>query len=162
MKLPFNPGKTGYAVAVFVLIFLVALATKCHSQGIVFGVGPTMLRGEASALQVAWQWPAIQSRDAHFETAITVIGPSTFEGKDQGNQFAWSVVYIDGFKNFDIGLGPAFLRKTDAFNTASANFNLLVGYHWKKWFVRWDHFSNMGTAQPNLGRDMILVGTTFR
>jgi hypothetical protein len=161
VKLPFNPGKTGYAVALFVLVFLLALATRCHAGGVVFGAGSAMLRGEATALQIAWQWPSPQSKDAHFETAITVIGPSTYRGVENGNQFAWSVVYIDGFGNFDIGLGPAFLRKTDTFNTASANFNLLVGYHWSRWFARWVHFSNMGTSSINLGRDLLLVGAVL-
>jgi hypothetical protein len=162
MKLPFNPGKTGYAVAVFVLIFLVALATKCHSEGIVFGVGSSIFRGSASTLQLAWQWPSPQSKDAHFETAITMIAPSQFNGVDQRNQFAWSVVYIDGFRNFDIGLGPAFLQNKDAYNSSGANFNLLIGYHWKRWFMRWCHFSNAGTHDPNIGRDLMLVGTVFQ
>jgi hypothetical protein len=161
MKLPFNPGRTGLIVAVFVLLFILALATRCHAAGVAVSAGSTVLRPGASALQVGWQWPALQSRDAHFETAITVIAESDFYGAPQRNQFAWSVVYVDGFGAFDIGLGPAFLQNTDAYNSGGANFHLLEGYHRGPWFARWNHFSNMGTKMPNLGRDLILIGRVF-
>jgi hypothetical protein len=174
MKLPFNPdSKTARYVALFIVLCITAWATKCHSEGLAVSGGQTLLRGPAGVLQVEWQWLNFQGRDAHWETGITMIGPSTYGhmtmvARDEGqssttplewaNNFVWDATYVDGFGPVDIGIGPAFMQNTDAYNHEGANFHLMLGWHHKRLFVRYNHFSNAGTKAPNLGRDMLLVG----
>lgn len=159
MKLPFNPDtKAARYVAIFVALCVLAWATKCHAEGIGFSAGGTVIRGPAAAIQVEWQWPAWERRDGHFETGITLIGPSNHKGVDQLNTFALDATYVDGFGPVDFGIGPAYLQNTDAYNHGGANFHLLLGYHRGRFFIRYNHFSDAGTKSPNLGRDMVLMG----
>ena len=165
----FNKGKTGILVAVFVVLFLTALATKCHSaEGVSFSSGTTILRAPTPTIHLDWSWPAIQSSDAHWETGITIFGSRYYKGHHNESTFALSAVYVDGWHNWDIGIGPAFLQNTTSFNHSGINFHLLLGYHrtilagyFKQWFIRENHYSNMGTMDPNLGTDFLVVGVTF-
>jgi hypothetical protein len=158
---PSNSGKTAIAVGIFVTICIAAWATKCHGEGIAVSVGSAVLRGPTPALQVEWQWPAFEHRDAHWETGITMMGSSTFRGDNQTNSFAWDATFVDGFGPVDIGIGPAYVQNTDVYNHEGANYHLMLGYHYKRWFVRYNHFSNAGSKQPNLGRDLVLVGAVL-
>lgn len=159
MKLPFNPNsKTGWWVLAFIGALLLAYATNTHSEGIAFSAGSAVLRGPAAAIQVEWQWPSWEHRDGHWETGVTMIGPSTYKGKDQTNTFALDASYVDGWGPVDIGIGPAYLQNTDVYNSGGMNFHLMLGYHHGPWFVRYNHFSNSGTRSPNLGRDLVLAG----
>jgi hypothetical protein len=161
MKLPFNPdSKTALYVAAFVAICIAAWATSCHGEGLAVSGGQTLLRGSTGALQVEWQWPSFRRNDAHWETGITMVGPSTY-GPDWPNTFFWDATYVDGFGPVDIGIGPAYAQNTDAYNHMGANFHLMLGYHHGRWFARYNHFSNAGSKQPNLGRDMLLVGAVL-
>lgn len=159
MQLPFNPNtKTAKLVLLFIVILVLAWATKSHAEGIGFSAGSSILRGPAPSIQVEWQWPAWEHRDGHWETGITLIAPSNYKGADQRNTFALDATYIDGFGPVDVGIGPTYLQNTDVYNSGGMNFHLLLGYHHKKFFVRYNHFSNAGTRSPNLGRDLVLAG----
>lgn len=169
-KWPFNNGdKIGKVpaaliVAIFIAVCIAAWATTCHGEGVAVSVGSTVLRGPTAALQVEWQWPAFEHRDAHWETGITMVGSSTYPSADsieQTNTFFWDATFVDGFGPVDVGIGPAYAQNTDAYNHTGANFHLMLGYHYKRWFVRYNHFSNAGTKSPNLGRDMVLVGAVL-
>ena len=156
-----NKGKTGIIVMVFVALCITAWATKCHGAGIAVSGGAAVIRGPTAALQVEWQWKSPQSRDAHWETGVTMIGNSTFSGVEQNNTFALNATYVDGFGPVDIGIGPAYLQNTDTYNHEGMNFNLMLGYHHGRYFVHYNHFSNAGSKTPNLGRDLVMVGVVL-
>lgn len=161
---PTNKGKTAIAVGVFVAICILAWATTCHGEGINVSAGSAVLRGPTAALQVEWAWPAFEGRDAHWETGITMVGSSTYSAynaTEWSNTFFWNATFVDGFGPVDVGIGPAYAQNTDAYNHEGANFHLMLGYHYKRWFVRYNHFSNAGSKAPNLGRDLVLVGATL-
>lgn len=152
---------TKIVVTLFVIAFVGALASRCAQSaetGTSFAAGAALLRGPAPAVQLEWRWNAPQARDAHWETGVTLIAPSSYQDKAQTQNFALNATYVDGFGHFDLGLGSAYLQNADRYNGSHLNFNLLMGVHYGKWFVRYNHFSNCGTKSPNLGRDIVLVG----
>lgn len=149
-------------IVLFVLAFFAALATKCHAAdsnapGVTVYGGAAVLRGTTEAVEVDWRWRAPQSADAHWETGLTLIGTSEFRGP-QRNQFFVTARYIDGWGPVDIGLGLAYAQNLDVYTPSKAVFSLTVGGHWKNWRFKYAHWSNAGTTENNLGRDLILLG----
>lgn len=162
-------NKTKWVIYIFVALFIAALVVRnshsatdagasLKSPGVTVSVGSTVLRGVAPAIDLTWHWKASQSQDAYWETSLTMYGTSTFRGKDQPNNFFPSVRYVDGFGKMDIGLGLCYLQNTDIYNGSNMNFSLLLGYHFNKWRVKYQHTSNAGSIAPNLGRDFVFIG----
>jgi hypothetical protein len=170
MSLFNNPKKTIWAVSIFIILLVTALATRCHAAEAytTFRVGSTALRGPTAALELSLATPVPYSEgnpllaDAHLEYGLLLIGSSTYQAVEQPNQLAVSVRYVDGFGPVDLGLGLTGIQHPDAYNSGHLNCVLLLGYHYKQFSVRYQHISNAGTHMPNLGRDMLLVGWSFK
>lgn len=156
-------NKTRWVIYLFVVALMAAWFTKCHASeansGATVSVGAAMLRGTAPVIDLTWRWGASpQSADAWWETGLTLIGSSAYNGAEQPNNFGPSVRYMDGFGRLDIGLGLTYLQNTDVYNGSKMNFSLLLGTHWRGWRVKYQHISNAGSQAPNLGRDLLLLG----
>jgi hypothetical protein len=194
-----NPKKVVYAIVTFVLLFILALATKCHaaeSSYMSIRGGVTAIRGPTQVLELSLSTPVPDGSggrlvsDARLEYGVLLIGTSTYTGCDkttttppssfipdpgfkpvtycaapvgeQTNQAAGFVRYVDGYGPIDIGLGLVAMQHEDAYNSGRLNFNLMLGYHHGRFSVRLNHISNAGSSRPNLGRDMVLVGWSFK
>lgn len=153
-----NSNKTKALILVFVLIMIGAWATKCHGETTLnLDSGSTYLRGGAPVLGVTLGFPKAGPIDTDYECGVIIIGNSNLEGKHEGNQVATRCMMVDGFKKFDIGLGVAYLWVVDDYNGSHVNFNLMMGYNiTPRMKVMVMHFSNLGTTQPNIGRDLLL------
>jgi hypothetical protein len=164
--LPFNQGnkKTQYGVMLVLALLATAFATRCAKADesyVYMGGGTTVVRGSAPAIDLAFVYPDAAPYDARLEVGATFIGASTFKGVEQRNNFAFRAAVVDSLGSFDVGIGAAYLQNTDAYNGSNLNFQLILGYRWDRLAVRWSHFSNGGTRDPNKGRDMILVSWRF-
>jgi len=168
IKLPFNPGNRAsqIGVSIVVLLLIAALATKCQAADrkgayAQFGVGYT-LRGDSSVLDLAVIKPDVV-RDADIEMGLTFYSASELYDLPQGPNFAWRVQLVDGFGNFDVGLGIAVLPKSDIYNTGTLNFSLSLGYRFQRIpvTVSLRHLSNGGTSSPNKGRDALTISYRF-
>lgn len=165
--LPFNQGKpwTALGVLVVLALLLISFATTCKGADsyVQAGVGPTMVRGVAPAIDVSLVYPEAGPNDSVIEVGATFIGGSTHRDKFQRNNFAWRVAIVDGFGPIEVGLGVAYLQNVDAFNGSHTNFNLILGFRFRSipLTLRVHHFSNGGTVSPNLGRDMLLAFWRF-
>ena len=152
--------KTGYIIMAFIALFIGALGTRCAQAEESYAqvaLGSTVVRGEAPVISVQLVYPDAGPRDAQVEIGASFIGESTFNGVHQQNNFALTTAVVDGFGPFEIGLGTAYLQNTDIYNGSHVNFKLILGYKFKKFHVRLEHFSNGGTVAPNKGRDMLLI-----
>lgn len=171
MKWPTNTGnrKVQLGVALLIGLFVLGLAvSKCaaaseasYSQ---VGLGSTFIRGETSVIDLAFVYPEAAPADANLEVGATFIGPSELKGADQRNNFAVRATVVEKLWRFDVGLGIAYLQNVDTYNGSHLNFNLLLGYNFRRLPItlRVQHFSNGGTQSPNKGRDMLLVLWRFQ
>lgn len=151
-----NAPKMKLMIGAFVLLLLIALATRCHAQGIAASAGTTIVRGESPVLTLAYEAPLVN--DTRWWVGATLIGESTLNDQFQRNQFAWHAGVVDGFGKFDIGLGVAYLQNTDTYNGSHTNFALRIGYRFtKRVGLEVLHFSNAGTRSPNKGRDLLML-----
>lgn len=157
-----NPKKAVIAVTIVIGLFLLALATSSHASGnsVTFRAGATILRGPATVVELSVAKPL---GDGQLEGGFGLIGSSTYNDSPTQRNQAFAVArYVDGFGHFDIGAGVVKLQHADLYNSGAVNFNLLVGWHYRSFSVRYNHFSNAGTSSPNLGRDMVVLGWTFK
>lgn len=164
---PTNPGNRKAQIGVIVVIALVlaGLATQCraaegYSQ---FAAGSTIVRGHASAVDLALVYPRIGISDAGAQVGVTFVSESTYKARNQRNQFMWHASLVDGFGNLDVMLGAAYLQNVDIYNGSHTNFMLGVQYRVQRLPVTiiYRHFSNGGTQTPNIGRDMVMIGWRF-
>ena len=181
-----NPNKVKLAIGAFLLVAIVAWATTAHSaeRTLTFSGGRTIVRAETTVADLAVSQPRFVG-DAALEAGITLIGDSTYGTELVPNYLAKNAVFplpvktmvevprhqagniaarlalVDGFGNFDIGLGAVWMQHADYLNGSNLNFCLLLGYRWQHLQLRYQHISNAGTSPPNVGRDMVLLGWRF-
>ncbi len=127
--------------------------------------GFTILRARtpAIALNVTFQdVAAAAGRDFDIQVGVGVIGEYRYKGRLESNQLYFHALLVDGFGKLDLGVGGVYLQNTDQINGSNANFSLLVGYRFTdRVSANWRHFSNAGTALPNLGRDFVNLVISF-
>lgn len=164
-KLPFNQGnrKTQLLVSLVILLLLAAFATAARAgeSYASFGVGTTIVRGQAEMLSLDITFPNAGPKDADFRTGVVLAGASEFRRNPQPSQAAFFVEVVDGFKKCDVGVGLAYLQNVDEYNGSNANFTLSLACRYKALRATLRHFSNAGTKMPNRGRDMFYVSYAF-
>lgn len=158
-----NPRASQIGILVFVLVLLGAFATQCRAESVMqFEGGSTVVRGYTPVIGLTIIWPEAGPLDADFQCGIQLVGTSTFRDKDQSNQAAVQCLVVDGYKKLDLGIGVVALQNTDDYNGSHANFSLMAGYRFTdKFGIRYRHWSNAGSVDPNLGRDMVLLTYKF-
>ncbi len=66
------------------------------------------------------------------------------------------------YKRCEMGIGPAWFQNTSRVFGKQLNFGLMVGCNIsEKVFVRIRHWSNAGSASPNMGQDLLTIGWRF-
>ena len=157
-----NPGKAQLGILVFILLLLGGFATQCRAEPVMqFEGGSTIVRGYTPAIGLTIIWPEAGPLDADFQCGIQLVGTSEYRS-DNPNQAAVQCLVVDGYKKLDLGIGVVALQNTDDYNGSHANFSLMAGYRFTdKFGVIYRHWSNAGSVDPNLGRDMLLVTYRF-
>lgn len=161
--------KTTIAVLSLVgLLILGMIIPKCHAAPLdapyaqVSG-GAAVIRGTAPVIDLTFTEPATVLRGAYWQESLTVIGTSTFRGQDVPNNFAARGLFVDGFGDFDVGLGLSWMQNPGPYNGSNINFNLQLAYRLPFGAtLTYTHMSNAGSKEPNLGRDIVLVGWRFQ
>jgi hypothetical protein len=167
-----NAPKTMVLLFGFVVLFVMCIVwgKRAHADDAVdatpfqpysqLSLGRTAFRGGAPALNLGWTWAVPQSKSDMLMTSVSLIGSSRFQGIDAPNNYAFGVQYVTGLKQLDIGLGPSWMENPGPYNGSHVNFNLMLGYRFKRWpaTIWWDHYSCGGACSPNYGRDLLLIG----
>ena len=66
------------------------------------------------------------------------------------------------YKRCEMGIGPAWFQNTSRVSGKQLNFSLMIGCNLsEKSFIRIRHWSNAGSATPNLGQDLLTIGWRF-
>lgn len=167
-KIPWNPEnrQSKIIVLVVVLLLIAGLATTCRSAEKLaqFSIGAAQIRGQTEVADLAVIYPNSGPGDAGYAFGVTFIGASAHYGIEQKPNFAVRAELIEGFRRFDVSLGVAYMQNEDIYNSGHGEFTLALAYRFKRWPVVLTvrHFSNGGTAMPNKGRDLALIGWQFR
>ncbi len=67
------------------------------------------------------------------------------------------------YKRCEMGIGPAYFQNTSRVFGKGFNFGLMLGCSvTDKLSIRIRHWSNSGSASPNLGQDLLSVAWTFQ
>jgi len=67
------------------------------------------------------------------------------------------------YKRVTLGLGPAYWQHTNRALGSELLFSLSLGVNlWENWDFMYRHYSNGGTASPNTGQDLLLIGYRFK
>ena len=165
--LPFGNAPPLVAVLVlFVFLFLLPfLFGQCTAKGaeFEFSGGSTVVRGPASAMGLKVIVPDVITKNADLGCGLMLIGASTYNGAPQLTQAAVHCQIISHLDRFNFGLGAGVLQHDDAYNGGKVNFSLMLEVRtWEQLYVQYQHFSNSGSAAPNLGRDLALLSWRFR
>lgn len=164
-----NKPKTQIAIALFIVLLLAWLARCAHAQGraIDFGAGASLTHGPgAPVVELDYLFPLGFSRhqDILGNFGTTLMAPQN----GNPNNWAW-YGGIEGQRwNLHVGLGMAYLARTDTINGQHAEFTLTMGYVFPHcgWFrtceLRYRHFSDAGTSRVNQGRDFVLFMLQLR
>jgi Lipid A 3-O-deacylase (PagL) len=157
-------------VILIILLLLGMIWPKAHAAEapldapyVQFGVGAAVVRGETEAIDLTFTQPASVLRNAYWQESLTVIGTSTFQGKDVPNNFAARALFVDGFGRFDVGLGLSWMQNPGPYNGGNINFNLQLAYRFVflPLTLTYTHMSDAGSKLPNYGRDIVLLGWRF-
>lgn len=155
------PKAGRYAIYAFVVVLIALWAIKSRGEDLVFQAGSTVARGYTPVIGVDIRWPEAGPVRTDYELGFRLIGESTYRDEVQSNQIALHASLVDGYKCFRAGLGFAYLTNTDIYNGGNVNFHLLLACAGKRVSAQYEHLSCAGSCDPNLGRDMVVIGWRF-
>lgn len=162
----FNLSPAVYlAVLLVIVLFVTALATKCHAATgyVQVSGGSTVVRGAAPIIALDFAYPSGFEPGDFWKGGLIMVGSSTFKGADAPNNYILHAAYSAGFGHFDIAIGISWMQNYLPYNGGAVNANLEAAYRFERWpvTVTYDHFSDAGTKLPNYGRDMVMAGWRF-
>jgi hypothetical protein len=170
----FNLSKAGtIAVLVFLALILAGIilhAKKAHSANeptqayVQFSAGSTIVQGAgAPVADLSVYIPNSALRGSYWEIGMMAIGESNFHGQNINNNLVWRGLFTDNIWHFRFGIGASYMTNYLPYNGGHVNANLQVEYDFQRWPVTltFSHFSDAGSALPNYGRNIIMVGWRF-
>lgn len=162
-----NPRPAVYAIFAFVLVLLGLFAVKARAdQTLAVEAGSAMLRGETPTLGFTIACKGCGPVETDYEYGFELIGTSSHY-QDNPNVIQLHAQIVDGWKNFEMGLG-FFGTNIEHEYTCRFGFHLLARLrrpsHWWGWLpdsAQYRHSSSAGSCKPNAGRDLLTLGWTF-
>lgn len=156
------PTAMRWTVAAMIVLLIVLWSVHARGSELVFSGGGTVGRGYAPVIGLDVRWPLSGPANTDYELGMRLVGESTYREAEQSNQIIVHASLADGWKAFQAGLGMAYLANTDAYNGGHVNYRLFLRWvaH-ERVRLSYEHFSCAGSCDPNLGRDMVLVGWRF-
>jgi len=147
-------------IGVFVAIFLGLLAVKARASDLYLDGGSAIVRGETPTLGMNIAWKEAGPVNTDYEFGFNLIGESEHY-KQNSNQFVVHAMLVDGYKNFEMGIGFAYFNVPSEY-VCQESFSLLARWRFSSRFhVQAHHFSSAGSCTPNAGRDLLTIGYRF-
>jgi hypothetical protein len=165
---PFGNNKpTSIALTLLVLLFIVGLSMGlCHSAKAAeldFLVGSAAVRGPTATIGMNVRSPGAIGGFADLSAGMNLIGSSNWGGQYNREQAVVHAQVVSHLSKLELGIGVAHLQHDDAYNSGSINFSLSLQYPvYKNFILRYQHFSNSGSSNPNYGRDLLYTGYRFK
>ena len=150
-------------VTIFLLLLLFGFYKEAKAD-VTVEIGPTFLSGKFSKGGIV----EIHERFDKYQIGMGVI--SSQEVTDRAGDFynVRANLFVHGQRvvkvsqNFDFSLGVGYVNAKTRWNGSNFVASLGIEYsHTDKWKVNFRHFSNAGSASPNMGQDMFTIGYKF-
>lgn len=154
---------------VLVLLFLVAVvfgfAREARADEVTVEIGPTFLSGEFSegvgtAMYQTW--------DDRWRFGMGYISQQYVEPRREPRTYVRPNLYLQGQRlvpvseRFKLGIGVAYMNAETRWNGSKFVASLSIEFDInERWDVKFRHWSNAGSASPNMGQDMLVVGYSF-
>lgn len=163
MSLLQNPKSVVKYIIAFVvlLVMAVAYATRAKAAELDMAYGKALVRGPTDVAAITVVWPN-QIGKVDLFAGTMLIGSFNYENKPYSNNIVLRTGFTANVKNFGVTFGVADLQHGDRLNSGGINFNLGLSYRYKQLTASYLHISDGGTQQPNIGRDMVLLGWRFK
>lgn len=161
-KLFQNPGRVVIGIIVFVaaLVALFAIAARAdepNRQTLTLEAGSAMLRGETPTLGFTVACKLCGPVNTDYEYGFELIGTSSHY-RDNPNVIQLHAQIVDGWKNFEMGLGFYWQNVATEY-VCREGFHLLARYRFtERIALQWRHSSSGGSCKPNAGRDLLTLG----
>lgn len=150
-------------VALFILILLFGFWKESKAD-VQVELGPTFLSGEFSdgaALVLNEDW-------GKWRIGMGVIGPQEVTDRSGTTYDVRTNLFVHGQRivaitdNLDFSLGVGYMNALTRWNGTKFVASMSVEYSLNDhWSINYRHFSNAGSASPNMGQDIFLVGYKF-
>lgn len=160
-KLFNNPKAMRWVIVVAVAILLLMLSVKSRGEELYFDAGSAVARGETPVIGLNIAWKQAGPVNTDYELGFKLIGQSDYGDNHQSNQFVVHGMLIDGYKNFEMGLGFAYFNVPSDY-TCQETFTLLTRWRFSdRIHAQYQHYSSGGSCKPNVGRDLLTLGWRF-
>lgn len=151
-----------------VLIFILVALFGFYKEGradVEVELGPTFLSGEFSDSAVL---VINETFDNRYRLGMGVIGPQEVTDRTGTEYEVRTNLFVHGqrvvaiTRNLDFGLGVAYFNAKTRWNGSNFVASLSVEYSLgERWSINYRHWSNAGSASPNMGQDVFTIGYRF-
>ena len=164
--------KPAYLVGLFVVLLLIGFCHEAKAE-VTAEAGAGFLSGEFSkgaALLVTERWGG--PNGSRYALGMGIISSQEVTDragdlyKPRTNLFVFAQRRVSfgscEWGCFSLGIGPAYFNSTN--RALGSNFTAALSIEYRftpKWSINIRHFSNAGSASPNMGQDMLTIGYTF-
>lgn len=153
-------------VLLFIIILIFGFMRESRADVVSVELGPTMLSGELSegaVLMVNQTWDERWRLGMGYVAEQKVTPRREPEMEVRPNLFIHGQRIVGITENFDLGLGVGYFNAKTRWNGSQFVASMSIEYSINdNWSLQFRHFSNAGSASPNMGQDMFTIGYSFR
>ena len=154
---------------VLVLLFIIVLVFGFYKEGkadeVTAELGATVLSGqfsEGAALLIEQTWNDKWRVGMGLTSDQKVTPRKEPETDVRSNLMVHGQRIVAITDRLDLGLGVAYWNATTRWNGSHFTASMSIEYELTdRLSIRYRHFSNAGSASPNMGQDMINIGWRF-
>lgn len=154
-------------VLAFLLVLLFAFHKEARAESVVsVELGPTFLSGEFSK---SGMLILNQTWDDHWRIGMGVSGEQRVVPRREPETVVRANLFVHGQRvvalgeHFDLGIGVGYFNAKTRWNGSNFVASLSVEYSFSdRWGINYRHWSNAGSASPNMGQDVFTVRYSFR
>jgi hypothetical protein len=151
-----------------VLLFIVLILFAAHKEAradIQVEIGPTFLSGQFAE---GYMLALTEEFDNKYSIGVGYIMKQEVEDRSgtfyrlDENAFVQAYRRFDVYRGFSLGLGATYFNATNRALGSQFAFSCLATYQITDHLsVNFRHYSNAGSATPNMGQDALTIGWRF-
>ena len=150
-------------VLAFIVLILFGFYKEANAE-VTVELGPTFLSGEFSKSGGL----VINETFDKYRVGLGLTGTQRVKDRagdvyhPRANLFLHAQRIVGISRNINFGLGVGYFNAKTRWNGSNFVASLSLEYTLnEKWSLNYRHFSNAGSAAPNMGQDIFLIGYTF-